>query len=82
MMKKLALNLDDLAVESFDTSPLGQRRGTILGFSPALDPSNDPCTQPTLYESCQEAATCELCWSDGPGSCGSHTDPDYCGTPT
>ncbi|HET6230522.1 MAG TPA: hypothetical protein VFE05_10680 [Longimicrobiaceae bacterium] len=48
-MKKLALDLRDLPVESFPTSDAAQSaRGTVLGLAPTSTCSAVPCA-PTSY---------------------------------
>lgn len=64
-MKKLALNLDDLSVESFEATPAADRlRGTVKGQE-ATYPiwncgSTDGITQPATW--------CDTCHS-GPKQC-------------
>lgn len=61
-MKKLALNLEELHVESFATSP-GERddRGTIQGRVMGAGTEN----------TCQAQITCDpTCWNTCPDTCG------------
>jgi hypothetical protein len=62
-MKKLTLHLDDLAVESFDTSAVVKERGTVLGEELCSCAGSCPgqtceatcaftCDDPTCVESC------------------------------
>ena len=56
-MKKLRLDLDDLAVESFDTTQAQREKGTVFG---------EQCT-------CQTACTCPgcpTCYDSCNGTCG------------
>lgn len=70
-MKKLRLELENLAVESFDTSAGDRPRGTVVG---------EQCTCPGA-QTC--AATCYLTCDDAscPGgqSCGGQSCLDTCG---
>lgn len=55
-MEKLALKLDDLNVQSFDTlPPAGDRRGTVLGHQQATY-DEQACT-----DACSFAPTCYSC---------------------
>ncbi|HEY0020068.1 MAG TPA: pinensin family lanthipeptide [Longimicrobium sp.] len=49
-MKKLALNLDQLTVDSFETSARAAEKGTVVG--------EQQCTCPTA---CETACTCPGC---------------------
>lgn len=64
-MQKLQLRLDDLQVQSFETSDaVAQARGTVRG----REQSNPNCTaECTGFDSCQE--TCEGVSCDGAASC-------------
>ncbi|HEX6747645.1 MAG TPA: hypothetical protein VF092_10180 [Longimicrobium sp.] len=65
-MRKLTLQLESLAVQSFDTTPASSNRGTVRGAGD---------TEPYSYETCAPDATCggtcpPECGSDGWGGCG------------
>ena len=65
-MKKLKLNLEDLQVESFDTTPQTlKQNGTVFGFSHECESEDTECTtcDPTAFN----PPTCNGCTS---GSCG------------
>jgi hypothetical protein len=67
MQAKLRLDLDDLAVDTFDTTRGEKSRGTVFG---------EQCT-------CQTACNCETAWScPGNASCGcdslGHTCQNSC----
>jgi hypothetical protein len=77
-MRKLTLNLDSLAVQSFETTPADAAgRGTVLGRAaagpePTRDCSMDPNCVYTDQASCK--GTCdynETCYDSCYGSCGS-----------
>lgn len=70
-MRKLKLELDELAVESFETAGRGGRTGTVQGHS-ETDPTQVPtCTRPwesqlscpgtCVDESCLSCITCASC---------------------
>ena len=70
-MKKISLNLDDLAVESFRTLPrLPRQRGTVMGHT-------GDCSYPTWYNACHETVTYgeATCYCIVP-----RTDARYCNT--
>jgi hypothetical protein len=51
-MKKMKLNLEQLAVDSFDTSAAAEKRGTVFGEQCTCH-TNCTCPGcPTCYESC------------------------------
>ncbi|HEU0300896.1 MAG TPA: pinensin family lanthipeptide [Longimicrobium sp.] len=59
-MKKLALNLDDLAVESFETVHGGDGRGTVHGHG-----DDGTGSDPTCCRTCPGDPTCNTlacCW--------------------
>jgi hypothetical protein len=71
MRSKLTLKLDDLSVDSFDTSPAGQAKGTVYA---------EQCTCPTAC-TCPGCPTCDgTCPATCPNTCqvgcgtGSYTD--------
>jgi hypothetical protein len=73
-MGKLTLDLDALAVESFDTRPAGPGRGTVRGHDecPTHDCTlqNDTCgctdEWDTCWKSCDPCATCDTSCAGGP----------------
>jgi len=69
-MKKLSLDLDQLAVESFDTATARAPRGTVRGN----DISDTTCYQ-RLCE-CQSAFTCDTDCNQN--TCGGDTCGDSC----
>jgi hypothetical protein len=80
-MKKLTLNLDELRVESFETSPtLQNQRGTIDAYSETINGDTEDwrCFRlpgasqgMTCMATCQ--ATCETCGFSCGGTCGQGT---------
>jgi hypothetical protein len=71
-VKKLSLDLDELAVESFDPSPsLHNQRGTVKGQSGFYetcwscdDPACGHPTWDTCYETCYTCDTCAMSCAD------------------
>jgi hypothetical protein len=65
-MKKLALKLDELNVQSFDTMPSdGGRRGTVLGlqeFATDEQACTDVCS---LVPTCYSCETCDAACDPG-----------------
>ncbi|HST62632.1 MAG TPA: hypothetical protein VLK84_28260 [Longimicrobium sp.] len=41
-MKKLKLNVEELAVEQFEVASSKQEKGTVAGYA-TVDPYTDPC---------------------------------------
>ncbi len=66
MRTKLTLNLDDLSVDSFDTSAAQKENGTVFG--------EQQCTCPTLC-SCPG---CETCGATCPATCAYTCDDPSC----
>lgn len=66
-MKKLTLDLDALAVQSFETTATPEERGTVRGNAVALDAFSGSC--PT----CEPIDTC-TCEETGCGSAVPQTD--------
>ena len=66
-MNKLSLNLDELRVESFDTTPADRdEKGTVFG-------EQQPCTCPTAC-TCPGCYTCgNTCYEPGNGNTCEHT---------
>lgn len=67
-MKKLALTLDDLQVDSFHTSAVRKEEGTVFG---------EQCTCPTNC-TCPGCPTCDAtcpntCWETCGNTCGNET---------
>ncbi|HEX8695606.1 MAG TPA: hypothetical protein VF746_24545 [Longimicrobium sp.] len=69
-MPKLRLELEALAVESFDTAPAAGGAGTVRGHAEAVPADEIDCSRcPTCDASCR---TCELqdtCWQTCAASC-------------
>lgn len=88
-MHKLKLDLDQLAVESFDTNPSDSaRRGTVQGFVPT-PAATCFITCPTCYNTCASCGgTCDnscggTCYCSGytcGGSCGGTCNEVTCVT--
>lgn len=60
-MKKLALSLDELAVDSFATDAAAADEGTVLGQEATRGPSCDirtRCCPETYDPSCADTCTC------------------------
>jgi hypothetical protein len=68
-MGKLRMNLDQLTVESFDTSAPAGRRGTVFG--------EEQCTCPTA---CETACTCPGCNTCDHTACNQESCNGTCGT--
>jgi len=83
-MKKLALVLDDLVVDSFETAPGSARRGTVAarsGTTYADESCNGTCEftcYPATCASCD--FTCGSCASCG-GTCAQSCGAATCGGP-
>lgn len=70
-MKKLKLALDDLAVETFDTTPAAREKGTVVG-------EQEPCTCPTQC-TCPTCPTCcNTCEATCPYTCDDNTCANTC----
>jgi hypothetical protein len=67
-MKKLKLQIDDLAIESFETATVAAEEGTVMahGTKDTCDPAIGTCFGYTCYATC--AGTC-------PDSCAYTCDP-------
>ena len=48
-MKKLSLSVDALQVESFETTKLEEKRGTVDGHSPGFGSYHGPTCETTCY---------------------------------
>jgi hypothetical protein len=71
-MEKLKLRLDDLRVDTFDTTALEKEKGTVVG-------GQQPCT---CYTYCATCPGCPTCVNSCNGSCEyscNGTCPDTCG---
>lgn len=80
MRAKLTLNLDDLAVDTFDTTTAGNAKGTVFGEQCTCYTHCDTCPGcPSCDPSC--VATCLYTCDDvsclGGDTCG-YTCDDYC----
>ena len=70
-MKKLSLNVEDLAIETFETAAAAREEGTVEGYAATngnkytCDPAVGTCFGYTCYESCET-----IC-----GTCGDTCDP-------
>ncbi len=77
-MKKLALNLEDLAVESFDTSGKAAARGTVIGHDETTGPyvvcSCAPTPNHTEQVSCNGTCDNSACYGTCDASCGGTCD--------
>lgn len=69
-MKKLKLALDDLSVETFDTSPARREKGTVMGEQECTCPT--ACTCPTC------PTCCNTCEASCPYTCDDATCPETC----
>ena len=67
MRSKLRLEVEQLAVESFDTAADGRARGTVAGHQSATDFCSDECT--LQYSACGP----DTCLYSCGGTCGSYT---------
>lgn len=69
-MRKLTLDLDTLAVESFDTQPSGRSQGTVRGHDEHRTHEYDSCActdaWDTCHKSCDPCATCDTSCAGGP----------------
>jgi hypothetical protein len=72
-MKKLKLNLDDLKVESFQTLPSMNKKGTAHGHLPPSIEEIDTCFGP----SCRICPTDLTCYNTCEATC-ANTCPDTC----
>jgi hypothetical protein len=74
MRTKLALRLEDLTVDSFDTSSVEKSRGTVIGEQHCTCPTNCTCPGcPTCYESCNGS-----CGDTCPATCAYTCDDAGC----
>lgn len=65
-MRKLKLNLDQLAVDSFGTAPAAEKKGTVVG---------EQCTCPTAC-TCPGCPTCDASCNTCMSACGSCNSDD------
>ncbi|HEX2079589.1 MAG TPA: hypothetical protein VHG08_17820 [Longimicrobium sp.] len=79
-MKKLMLAVEDLIVESFDTSPAARPRGTVVGQQctcytvctcPGCPTCDGTCPEdPSCADTCWDTCDGRTCWeSCGPSGC-------------
>ena len=68
-MNKLQLRLDDLRVDTFDTTPVEKERGTVVG--------EQQCTCQTVC-SCPGCPTCDRTCNDADWTCGESCDVGTC----
>ena len=78
-MKKLSLQLEELAVESFETGDAPDPRGTVHGHGDSSNCSYDSpmytqCRLSCMYE-CGESADCTPACPGGGGGGGGSADP-------
>ncbi|HET7230512.1 MAG TPA: pinensin family lanthipeptide [Longimicrobium sp.] len=86
-MKKLALNIEELAVESFETSRDMERRGTVRGASESTefqiictcDSDNGTCDA-SCQGGCGTGYTCSCNGTCGGDTCGPCTNDFTCAT--
>ncbi|HYR10043.1 MAG TPA: hypothetical protein VEQ60_19875 [Longimicrobium sp.] len=78
-MTKLKLRLDDLRVDSFDTTRPAREKGTVLGQQDTLPNHCYPSYQPSCGVSCT-GGTCdgETCPYTCAESCNGSCGPDTC----
>jgi hypothetical protein len=77
-MKKLKLNLEDLKVESFETSINQKKRiGTIKGFAPPFTETNCIQCEPTEQVECPTLSCGGTCPNTCLNTCAA-TCPDTC----
>lgn len=67
-MRKVKLQLEALAVESFETAEQGEAKGTVRAHATGGDSYYEACidTCATCYQSC-ESCTCQVTVGGGPG---------------
>lgn len=79
-MKKLALKIEDLAIESFETARAAREDGTVVGHATqgnkyTCDPVVGTCFGYTCYETCAEtcADSCAYTCDPAVGTCFGYT---------
>jgi hypothetical protein len=86
-MKKLKLQIDDLAIESFETAPAAADEGTVVahatqGNKYTCDPAVGTCFGYTCYETCQcvetKFDTCNFTCDPAVGTCFGYTCAGAC----
>ena len=85
-MKKLKLQIDDLAIETFETSRPAADEGTVVGFATqgnkyTCDPAVGTCFGYTCYETCgveTKADTCDYTCDPAVGTCFGYTCAGAC----
>ncbi|MDB4951900.1 MAG: hypothetical protein JWM27_4549 [Gemmatimonadetes bacterium] len=62
-MKKLSLALEDLAVETFDTTAFADKRGTVVGLETTAAPCSGGCSQNGTWcgNTCDTTCYADLC---------------------
>ena len=81
-MKKLKLRLDDLLVDTFQTTPAAREKGTVFGEQCTCYTQCTCPGCPTCYASCNGScdASCNgTCGASCYGSCGGNTCDGSCG---
>jgi hypothetical protein len=70
---KLKLRLDDLQVDTFQTTPVPNEKGTVFGEQctcPGVNTCDATCAGPTCNASCQASCVDNTCAIDVYGTCG------------
>jgi hypothetical protein len=75
-MKKLALKIEDLAIESFETAALHADKGTVVAHA-TNDPAVGTCFGYTCYETCA-GDTCRYTCDPAVGTCFGYTCAGAC----
>lgn len=75
-MKKLRLNLEELGVESFDTTREAREKGTVVGEQQCTCPTACTCPGcPTCANTCAQTCDDYTCAVSCGGSCGYSCPP-------
>ena len=83
-MKKLTLNVEDLAIESFETAEEKREQGTVQGYATngnqnTCDPLVGTCFGYTCYESCEtRCGSCDYTCDPAVGTCFGYTCYEGC----
>ena len=86
-MRKLKLQIDDLAIESFATVTVARDEGTVVGHATqgnkdTCDPAVGSCFGYTCYETCQcgetKVDTCNFTCDPAVGTCFGYTCAGAC----
>jgi hypothetical protein len=68
-MRKLKLELHDLRIDSFTTTPMAREKGTVLGEQCTCDTACSCPGCPTCDVSCTDPCGSCTCWASCNGSC-------------